>query len=334
MKTTQPVPLTISGSSAFDRRVMDATGTALQSLSIDTIQVNVGLRCNLACRHCHVEASPKRTEQMDWETMVLVINAARRCSARTIDITGGEPTMNPNFRRFVASARSGGFDVIVRTDLIIMLDEGYRDLPAFLAEQCVQIIASLPCYLPENVNHQRGLRVYERSIDVIRELNRVGFGVADGLKLDLIYNPLGATLPPSQDTLEATYRRELRARFGIEFTRLITITNMPIGRFLHDLQRDGRAADYEQLLRDRFNPATVDSLMCRRQLHVSWDGTLHDCDFNYALGLRAESTAPDHIRDVDPQQLARRAIHTGEHCFGCTAGSGSSCGGALTHTEG
>jgi radical SAM/Cys-rich protein len=263
---------------------------------------------------------------------LLVIDAARRSGARTIDITGGEPAMNPEFRRFVAAVRSEGFEVIVRTDLTIMLEDGYRDLPGFLADQRVHLIASLPCYLPDNVNRQRGLRVYERSVEVIHTLNGVGFGIADELPLDLVYNPLGPSLPPDQAGLENEYRRELRARFGIEFTRLITITNMPIGRFRHDLERDGRATEYETLLGEHFNPATVDSLMCRRQVHVSWDGSLHDCDFNYALGLRTNSGSPTHIRDFDVRQLQNRRIQTDSHCFGCTAGRGSSCGGALSRT--
>lgn len=323
------VPLTVKGSISFDRRVAETTGQPLRAASIDTIQVNVGLTCNLACRHCHVEASPKRTEQMDWETMLQVIDAGQRSGTRTLDITGGEPAMNPNFRRFVALARVEGFEVIVRTDLTIMLEEGFCDLPEFLAAQRVHLVASLPCYLPDNVNRQRGLLVFERSIEAIRALNAVAFGVAGGLALDLVYNPLGPSLPPEQSGLEADYRRELRARFGIEFTRLITITNMPIGRFRRDLERDGRAAAYEQFLRERFNPQTVESLMCRQQVHVSWDGALHDCDFNYALGMGTNSNSPTHIRDFDPQQLLRRRIHTGTHCFGCTAGHGSSCGGAL-----
>lgn len=315
---------------AFDERVQATSGRSLQALGIDTIQANIGLTCNLACRHCHVEASPKRTEQMSWETMELVLEAARRSGARTIDITGGEPAMNPHFRRLVAAARDAGLRVIIRTDLTIMLEDGYRDLPEFLAQQRVHVIASLPCYLPENVDRQRGLRVYERSVEAILALNAAGFGVSPQLPLELVYNPLGPSLPPSQAALEVDYRRELRARFGIEFTRLITITNMPIGRFLHDLQRDGRAAAYGALLRERFNEATLDSLMCRRQVHVSWDGALHDCDFNYALGMRTSAAVPMHIRDFDPARLHERRIETGAHCFGCTAGAGSSCGGALT----
>jgi radical SAM/Cys-rich protein len=323
------IPLTNHGEDTFSRRVERVSEQLLRACSLDTIQVNVGLTCNLACRHCHVEASPKRTEQMNWETMLLVIDAAKRGGARTIDITGGEPAMNPHFRRFVALARSSEFEVIVRTDLTIMLEDGYRDLPEFLAAQRVHVIASLPCYLPDNVNRQRGLGVYERSIEAIRALNALGYGIDTHLSLDLVYNPLGPSLPPPQAGLEADYRRELQARFGIQFTRLITITNMLIGRFRRDLERDGRAAAYEQLLRERFNPDTIGPLMCRRQVHVSWDGALHDCDFNYALGLRTNSHSPAHIRDFDPALLLQRRIRTASHCFGCTAGNGSSCGGAL-----
>lgn len=330
MSVAEAVTLTIRGRDAFDRRVVEETGAPLDALGIDTLQVNIGLTCNLACRHCHVEASPKRTERMTWETMELVLAAAGRLGARTIDITGGEPAMHPAFRRFVAASRDLGHEVIVRTDLTIMLEESYRDLPAFLAAQRAHLIASLPCYLPDNVNRQRGLRVYEKSVEVIRMLNAAGFGREPHLPLDLVYNPLGPALPPEQPALEADYRRELDRRFGIVFTRLLTITNMPIGRFLHDLRRDGRAESYDQLLQQHFNVETIEPLMCRHQIHVSWDGTLHDCDFNYALGLPIESDAPLNIRDVDPARLRKRRIRTGGHCFGCTAGRGSSCGGALT----
>lgn len=333
MTVLHSVALPVAGASAFERRVLEAGGAPLEALSIDTIQVNVGLKCNLACRHCHVEASPKRTEQMSWETMALVLDAARRSGAQTIDITGGEPVMHPHFRRFVSAARSGGLEVIVRTDLTILLEDGYRDVPEFLADQRVHLIASLPCYLPDNVNRQRGLRVYERSVEALRVLNAAGFGVPGGPALDLVYNPLGPSLPPPQERLEIDYRRELRRRFGIEFTRLITITNMPIGRFRHDLEREGRAASYEALLRERFNPETIPWLMCRRQVHVSWDGSLHDCDFNYALGLSTAAGVPAHIRDFDERLLRRRRIQTGPHCFGCTAGCGSSCGGALARQD-
>jgi radical SAM/Cys-rich protein len=210
-----------------------------------------------------------------------------------------------------------------------MLKDGFGDMPEFYRDHGVHLIASLPCYLPENVKKQRGLHVYEDSVEVIRRLNAVGYGRRNDLPLDLVYNPLGPVLPPDQAKLEDAYRKELEARFGLVFTRLIAITNMPIGRFLRDLERDGRHEAYSHLLRDSFNRETTDGLMCRSQIHVSWDGTLHDCDFNYALGMPTVQATPRHIRDFDVEMLERRRIVTGNHCFGCTAGHGSSCQGAL-----
>lgn len=332
------VPITVRARNEFDERIEAAAGSVLRAQSIDTIQVNIGLTCDLACRHCHVESSPKRKEQMEWDTMLLVFSATEQAGAGTIDITGGAPEMNPNFRRFVCYARDKGLSVCVRTNLTIMLHEGYQHMPEFFRDQNVHLVASLPCYLPENVDRQRGHHVYENSIEVIKRLNACGYGVNPALPLTLVYNPLGPSLPPEQKTLEQKYRRELHRRFGITFTRLYTITNMPIGRFAHDLRRDGHHERYLQLLRDSFNLGTVDGLMCRFQLHVSWDGTLHDCDFNYALGIptgvvghRFETggTLPQHIRDFCRDTLINRRIATGTHCFGCTAGHGSSCGGAL-----
>ena len=272
---------------------------------------------------------------MDWPTMQMVLAVAQAAGARTIDITGGAPEMNPHFRVFVGVARQLGMNVIVRTNLTILLEKGYTDLPEFFRGNRVRLVASLPCYLPQNVNRQRGTHVYEGSIEALRGLNAVGYGTRDDLPLDLVYNPLGPSLPPPQETLEADYKRELEQRWSIRFTRLICITNMAIGRFLHDLQRDGRAEQYQQLLREAFNRATVEGLMCRHQIHISWDGTLHDCDFNYALNMPCHPSVPRHIRDFDPRnhddlrQLRGRPIVTAEHCFGCTAGSGSSCGGAI-----
>jgi radical SAM/Cys-rich protein len=294
------------------------------------VQVNIGLVCNLACHHCHVESGPNRKEEMTWETMQLVLNAAEQCRAGTIDITGGAPEMHPHFARFVAAARKLGKHVVVRTNLTILLHEAYQHLVGFFAEQRVHLIASLPCYLESNVDKQRGRGVYHDSIEAIRRLNAVGYGIQPDLPLDLVYNPGGASLPPRQEALEADYKRELSQRFGIRFTRLITITNMPIGRFLHDLARQGKDQQYMQLLRNAFNPATLDGLMCRHQLHVAYDGTLYDCDFNFALAMiEGHPYAAGHIRDFNPPRFVAREILTGDHCFGCTAGAGSSCGGAL-----
>lgn len=331
MTETSPIAeLTVHGRTDFDRRVAEATGGELRAGTLRTFQVNIGLTCNLACHHCHVESSPHRAEQMEWPTAEMVLEAATRAKAETIDITGGAPEMNRHFRRFVDEAIGRGFHVMVRTNLTIMLEAGYTDLPRWFADRGVHLIASLPCYLEANVDKQRGKHVYVESIDVLRKLNAVGYGIDGDKPLDLVYNPVGPSLPPAAADLEDAYRRELDARFGIRFTRLITITNMPIGRFLHDLRRDGKAEAYMASLRASFNPATVEPLMCRHQVHVAYDGSLYDCDFNYGLGLGTVAEAAGHIRDFDPQTYARRRIATGEHCFGCTAGAGSSCGGALT----
>ncbi|MBI1367122.1 MAG: radical SAM/Cys-rich domain protein [Planctomycetes bacterium] len=322
------IPLTISGRTAFDEHVESASGKRLRGLTLDTVQVNIGLRCNLACRHCHVESSPKREEQMDWTTMLDVLNAARHAGAATLDITGGAPEMNPDFRRLVDAALAQRLHVMVRTNLTIMLQPGYEDLPEWYAERGIHLIASLPCYLPTNVDRQRGRHVYEDSVEVIRRLNRTGYGRDADKPLDLVYNPLGPALPPPQPPLEQAYREALRRERGLEFNKLYTITNIPIGRFLHDLARQDKAEAYRQLLREAFNPGTLDGLMCRHQLHVGYDGMMYDCDFNYAMGITARNRA-QHIRDFDPGAFVRRVIATGDHCFACTAGCGSSCGGAL-----
>jgi radical SAM/Cys-rich protein len=312
----------------FDARVRDELNAELDGLTLDTVQVNIGLRCNLACHHCHVESSPARKEEMSWETMAMVLDAARRAGARSLDITGGAPEMHPLFGGFVDAGIAQGLHVLVRTNLTIMLQPGYANLPRFYAERGVHLVASLPCYLETNVDKQRGKYVYRDSIEVIRQLNALGYGGDPRLELDLVYNPGGPSLPPPQEKLEDSYRVELDHRFGIRFNRLYTITNMPIGRFLHDLRRDGHAERYAQVLHDSFNPATLSELMCRHQLHVGWDGQLYDCDFNYGIGLPVNGPIR-HIRDFDPQEYRRRRIATGSHCFGCTAGCGSSCKGSL-----
>ncbi|MEX2216055.1 MAG: arsenosugar biosynthesis radical SAM (seleno)protein ArsS [Phycisphaeraceae bacterium] len=319
---------TSTGGHAFEQCISREGDAQLSPFSIETVQVNIGLRCNLACHHCHVESTPKRTEEMDWPTMQAVLRAASAANAKNLDITGGAPEMHPHFAAFVDAALALGLRVMVRTNLTIMLDAGYEHLPGFFADRRIHLIASLPCYLESNVDRQRGKDVYRDSIHVIQKLNRQGYGNEALLALDLVYNPGGPNLPPPQDKLEVAYRRELMDRFGIRFTRLYTITNMAIGRFLDDLRRQGKAGDYLRLLRESFNPATLNGLMCRHQLHIGHDGAMYDCDFNYAIALPIRSQAK-HIRDFDPNAFLRRTIATGEHCFGCTAGSGSSCQGAL-----
>lgn len=295
-----------------------------------TLQVNVGLRCDLACHHCHVEAGPRRREAMDGRLAGQVLRVLERNPALdTLDLTGGAPEMNPHFRTLVAGARALGRQVIDRCNLTILRRPGQEDTAAFLAGHGVHVIASLPCYTKENVDAQRGRAVFEASVEALRLLNGLGYATpGSGLALDLVYNPLGAALPPAQAALEETYRSELSSRFGIRFDRLLTLTNMPIRRFARQLLRRGDLGDYLSLLVNHFNPQTVPALMCRSTLSVAYDGSLYDCDFNQALSLPMAS--PSSLYEVGAlEALEGRRIRTASHCFGCTAGSGSSCGGAL-----
>ncbi len=312
---------------SFLYRVQEATGEMLSGASLDTVQVNIGLKCNLACRHCHVESSPKREEAMSWSTMQAVLVAARRAGSHTLDITGGAPEMHPHFCEFVDGAIRQGLHVILRTNLTIHLQPEYAGMTDFLAERSIHLVASLPCYLPNNVDKQRGRHVYRDSITVIQQLNALGYGKGHDKQLDLVYNPGGPSLPPEQEALESAYREALHSEFGIRFNKLYTITNMPIGRFIQDLARAGTAKPYQALLRNAFNPDTIDGLMCRHQLHVGWDGTLYDCDFNFALGLPAQGGG--NVVDFNPEEFRTRRVATDEHCFACTAGCGSSCSGAI-----
>ena len=313
----------------FEKRIADVSGEELRGAGISTVQVNLGLRCNQRCAHCHVRASPERTEAMDWPTMALVLETARGLGGARFDLTGGSPELNPNFTRFVEALRRQGREVQVRTNLTVLLEDGMERLPEFFRDHAVALVGSLPCYLEENVDAQRGRGAYERSVEAIRRLNAVGYGASPNLPLNLVYNPGGPFLPPDQSELEEAYRQELRKHFGIEYTRLLTIANMPIGRFLTVLRREKRDREYMNILKDAFNARTVESLMCRHQISIGWDGILYDCDFNLALGYPVDHGAPDHLRRFDPAILATRRIVTGDHCFGCTAGVGSSCRGAL-----
>ena len=296
---------------------------------LDTLQVNLGYLCNLSCVHCHVNAGPQRTEQMDLETIDQVLALLRRAGLQTLDLTGGAPELNPHFRYLVQAARTLGVRVIDRCNLTVLLEPGQEDLAAFLAEQQVEISASLPCYLQDNVDAQRGKGVYDASIQVLQQLNALGYG--DELVLNLVYNPVGPVLPPPQEELEAEYRHELAARFGIRFNQLFTITNMPISRFGSVLLAQGQYVQYMALLRDNFSHANMETLMCRRLVSVDWRGYLYDCDFNQMLDLPlVASDRRRHIRELlSAASLEGSPIVTGAHCYGCTAGQGSSCGGAL-----
>ncbi len=303
----------------------------LRALGIEALQVNVGKLCNMTCEHCHVDAGPDRRETMTRGTAEACIAALAKTDIPSLDLTGGAPEMNPNFRWIVEEARRLGRNVIDRCNLTILRAPGYTDRPEFLAAHQVEVVASLPCYLEENVDAQRGNYAFKRSIEVLGRLNALGFGRLDsGLQLTLVYNPIGAVLPPRQCQLEEDYRRELAARYGIEFTRLITITNMPIGRFLNQLLKSGNYHEYMEKLIAAYNPAAAAGVMCRTILSVDWEGRLYDCDFNQMLGLSVRRGLPQNIRDFDPDALANRLIVTGQHCYGCTAGAGSGCRGAIT----
>jgi radical SAM/Cys-rich protein len=318
------------GCKRFDQALAETGLWPLCSTGIQVLQVNVGKLCNQTCRHCHVDAGPDRREVMTRETCEACLAALAATRIPVLDITGGAPELNPNFRWLVTQAVHMGRHVIDRCNLTVLLVAGQQDLPQFLAEHRVEVVASLPCYLAENCDRQRGDGVFEKSIEALRRLNAVGYGQPDtGLVLTLVYNPVGPSLPPPQATLEAAYRRQLATRFGITFNRLYTITNMPISRFLDDLMHSGRYDAYMQKLIEAYNPVAAAGVMCRTTLSVSWDGRLYDCDFNQMLDLGLKRGLPQRIGDFRADQLDAREIVTGQHCFGCTAGAGSGCQGAI-----
>jgi radical SAM/Cys-rich protein len=315
---------------AFEEKLVQIGQWPLRAAGVETLQVNVGKLCNQTCRHCHVDAGPTRAEVMTRETAEQVMNVLGRYNIPNLDITGGAPELNPNFEYLVEEARAVGRHVIDRCNLTVFYVDGKSHLPQFLCDHQVEITASLPCYLEENVEAQRGKGVYAKSVAALQWLNRLGYGHPEtGLVLNLVYNPIGPSLPPPQEQLKDDYRRHLGEEYGIVFNNLFTLTNMPISRFLVDLTRQGNYERYMALLVEKFNPATVDGLMCRNMVSVGWDGTLYDCDFNQMLDLPVDHGLPHHLRDFDAYLLARREIRTGTHCFGCTAGSGSSCLGTL-----
>lgn len=304
----------------------------LEANTLHTLQVNVGKLCNQTCMHCHVDAGPTRTEIMTRETFDAIISVLQdNPRITTVDITGGAPEMNPHFQYFVEACRELDRHIIDRCNLTVFFVKGKSHLPQFLAQHQVEIIASLPCYVEENVDRQRGRGVFERSVAALRQLNQFGYGKPEtGLVLNLVYNPVGPKLPPDQQELELDYKHELRSRYGIEFNKLLTITNMPISRFLDDLRTSGQYEHYMSLLVNNFNPHAVEPLMCRSLLSVGWDGRLFDCDFHQMANIPLAEGLPQTIHHFDPQRLAHRPIVMADHCFGCTAGAGSSCGGALT----
>lgn len=317
------------GLKPFDAALKESNLFPLTSVGITVFQVNMGYLCNQACRHCHVDASPVSKQIMSGETVDKCLHILSCGRYPAVDITGGAAEMNPDYRRFVEGIRALGLHVKTRTNLTILLEEGYRDLPSFFAKNNVEVIASLPYYLKDMVDGQRGDGTFEASIEALRLLNVQGYGQQGSrLALNLVYNPCGAFLPPSQKAIEADFRRELKKRYGVAFNSVFTITNMPVGRFLGFLKQSGNLGRYMDRLLSSYNPAAAGSVMCRNTISVGYDGSLYDCDFNQMLGLKCLG-ASDHLDNFDPEALAFRRVATGPHCYGCTAGAGSSCTGAV-----
>ncbi|MEM7014843.1 MAG: arsenosugar biosynthesis radical SAM (seleno)protein ArsS [Verrucomicrobiota bacterium] len=317
----------------FDRSLADA-GTPLRRGEIEILQLNVGKLCNLTCVHCHVNAGPRRKEIITGETVDKVLEWFEQTDIPTLDMTGGTPEMVPDFKRLVKTVRS--FDqprrVMDRLNATIISEPGYEWVPEFLAEHKVAIIASMPCYEPDNVNEQRGDGVFDRSISAFQKLNDLGYGRDPELEINFVYNPNGAFLPPAQEALEQDYKREMKKHFDIDFNSLYCITNIPVSRFRSYLKVNDKLEEYMELLKDAFNPGTVDGLMCRNTISVSWEGDVYDCDFNQMMRLHTKNRNGERMKlwDVDPFMFSQMPIQTADYCFGCTAGSGSSCGGSLT----
>ena len=301
----------------------------LRPTRIEILQINVGKRCNQTCRHCHVDAGPDRKEVMPREVVEGVLAFLERARIPTLDITGGAPELHPDFREIVVRAAASGARVMHRCNLTAVLLPNYADIPALLATHCVEIVASLPYFQGRETDAQRGDGVFEESIESLRRLNAIGYGMGTGLVLDLVTNPVGTFLPGDQRALELRWKAEMRRRYGIEFDRLFTITNIPISRYLEFLEERGKTAEYLTTLANAYNPMAAASVMCRNTLSVGWDGVLYDCDFNQMLDLPVDGAVPRTIFDADRALLEGRSIVVGPHCFACTAGAGSSCGGAV-----
>jgi len=314
----------------FDQSLKSHDLFPLVSTGITNLQINLGKMCNQACGHCHVNAAPNRKEMMSKETMVKCLEILRESDISTVDLTGGSPEMNPHYRWLVREIAKLEKKIMTRTNLTVAFEEDQQDLPEFYSENGVELIASMPCYLKENVDRQRGDGVHAKSIQVLRRLNNLGYGKqGSDLILNLVYNPGGSALPPDQSQLEKDYKRELKERYGVEFNNLFTITNMPIGRFGQELKNSGGLADYVQLLANSFNPRAAENVMCLYTISVGWDGFLYDCDFNQMLDLTCDHGAPDNVKEFNLDKLSRRRIVTGVHCYGCTGGAGSSCHGTI-----
>lgn len=309
----------------------DSDFPPLRRAALKTLQVNLGYLCNQQCQHCHINAGPSRSEVMDRANVEAVLDFVDRNAIRQLDLTGGAPEMNPHFRHLVTRAREMGVAVLDRCNLTILQEPGQQGLAEFLAAQQVEVVASMPCYLEENVNGQRGKGVFDASIRGLQQLNDLGYGDPEtGLALNLMYNPTGPFLPPAEELLAQDYRRVLGEQYGVRFNRLLTLVNMPIQRFGSMLVSTGQFDDYMQLLRDNFSTANLPQVMCRHLLSVDWQGNVYDCDFNQVLGLARPGNGTRHLSEIVAGELESSPIAVADHCYGCTAGHGSSCGGALS----
>jgi len=301
----------------------------LTRAALSELQINVGRLCNQACNHCHVDAGPKRLEIMTWDTMEKILAWSENAGITKVDITGGAPEMNPHFKQFVESFIKLGARITSRCNLSILLEPGYETLVDWYACHGIRLVCSLPCYTKDNVDSQRGKGVFEKSISALKLLNGAGYGLTDKLVLDLVYNPGNALLPPDQDKLEREYRCRLGDEFGISFSNLLTITNLPINRFRHFLEITGQLESYQTLLENNFNANTVPGLMCRHIISIDWRGFVYDCDFNQMIDLPLSAHTPVKLWELAAEDLSGKNVGTGNHCYGCTAGAGSSCGGSL-----
>ena len=308
--------------------VLNQHGYQLSHDKLSELQINLGKLCNLACHHCHVDAGPKRTEIMTWEVMEQILDWAKSARITKVDLTGGAPELNPHFRQFCDELIDLDIQITSRCNITVLFEQGQEDLASWYADRKIRLVCSLPCYTEDNVDAQRGKGTFDKSIAGLQKLNALGYGVNEHLTLDLVYNPLGAFLPPEQQSLEQDYRIMLNDNFNISFSNLLTITNIPINRFAHSLERDGKLEEYQNLLVQNFNQETLDGLMCRHLINIDWMGRVYDCDFNQMLGMYLNQQEA-YLWDINPNTVQDRKVITDRHCFGCTAGSGSSCGGSL-----
>ncbi|MCY4217853.1 MAG: arsenosugar biosynthesis radical SAM protein ArsS [Gammaproteobacteria bacterium] len=313
----------------FTQTLKDHGCPPLRRDKLSELQVNTGYLCNQACEHCHVEAGPKRTELMTWDTMQHILDWIDKNHIESVDITGGAPELNPYFRIFCDALKSRNIEITSRCNITVQFEKDQQDLADWYAERKIRLVCSLPCYSRNNVDQQRGKGVFDKSIRGLLKFNECGYGIDPELILDLVYNPVGPFLPPDQSSLEIDYKQALQEDFNIVFNRLLALTNLPVKRFRHFLERTNQLDDYQQLLVENFNPLTIENLMCRHLISVDWQGYVYDCDFNQMIGLHPGIGKPTKLWELQADNLTDNLVRVGKHCYGCTAGAGSSCGGTL-----